>query len=109
MAKKKKEELPDYTVADMDLDGMPWNTGKSWHAPMKIGKRKKNFYGEHAGEREKDKTGTAGEWPGTQEEPVSPEARRYMVWQGLKEGLLIGLVFVGAAFLFILFCLYVWF
>lgn len=108
MGKKKKEELPDYTVADMDLDGMPWNTGKPWHAPMKMGKRRKNFYGEHAAEEAEQKKKTAP-WPGTEEEPLTDQERRYMAWQGLKAGLLIGLVFVGAAFLFLLFCLYVWF
>lgn len=31
--KKKKyrqEELPDYTVAHMDVDGMPWNSKRPW-------------------------------------------------------------------------------
>ncbi len=92
MGRKKKEDLPDYTVADMDLDGMPWNTRKLGHAARET-------------EQEEKK---AGQWPGL-EEPLTGEERRYMAWQGLKAGLLIGLVFVGAAFLFLLFCLYVWF
>ena len=28
MGKRQKDELPDYTVANMDVDGMPWNTGR---------------------------------------------------------------------------------
>ena len=30
MGKKQKEELPDYTVANMDVDGMPWNSRRPW-------------------------------------------------------------------------------
>ena len=30
MGKRKKEELPDYTVANMDVDGMPWNSRRPW-------------------------------------------------------------------------------
>ena len=108
MGKRKKEELPDYTVADMDLEGMPWNTRKSWHVPMSFPKKKKNIYGEGAAKEAEQKDQKAAQWPDT-EDPLTAQERRYMAWQGLKAGLLIGLVFVGAAFLFLLFCLYVWF
>lgn len=28
--KRRQEELPDYTVAHMDVDGMPWNSKRPW-------------------------------------------------------------------------------
>ena len=30
MKKKLSDDLPDYTVADMNVDGMPWNTRRPW-------------------------------------------------------------------------------
>ena len=44
MGKKQKEELPDYTVANMDVDGMPWNSRRPWQIlPGDPSKRRKEF------------------------------------------------------------------
>lgn len=44
MAEKKKEELPDYTVAHMDLEGMPWNSRRPWQIlPGRPGIMEKKF------------------------------------------------------------------
>ena len=44
MGKRKKEELPDYTVANMDVDGMPWNSRRPWQIfPGDPSKRRKEF------------------------------------------------------------------
>ena len=81
MIKKKKEEPPDYTVANMDIEGMPWNTrGPRLSVP--------------------------GDTP--EKEPLTKEETRGMIWLALKAALAVGTVFAIAAFLFILFCLFVW-
>ena len=44
MGKRKKEELPDYTVANMDVDGMPWNSRRPWQIfPGDPSKSRKEF------------------------------------------------------------------
>ena len=44
MGKRKKEELPDYTVAKMDVDGMPWNSRRPWQIlPGDPSKHRKEF------------------------------------------------------------------
>ena len=44
MGKKQKEELPDYTVANMDVDGMPWNSRRPWQIfPGDPSKSRKEF------------------------------------------------------------------
>ncbi|MDO5135915.1 MAG: hypothetical protein Q4D55_07670 [Eubacteriales bacterium] len=98
---KKKEELPDYTVADMDLEGMPWNTRRPWQIlPGDPAKRRKKSHVEPSGEGNPFLMG--------EEEPLTGEERRGMVWMALKAALSIGAVFGLAGLLFILFCLYVW-
>lgn len=81
MGRKKKEELPDYTVANMDIEGMPWNTRQP---RQKI-------------------PGDTMEKP-----PLTKEETRGMIWLALKAALAVAAVFAVAAFLFILFCLFVW-
>ncbi|MDD2959006.1 MAG: hypothetical protein PHR92_10855 [Lachnospiraceae bacterium] len=99
--KKEKEELPDYTVADMDLEGMPWNRRKPWSVSPSDRSGWEDIrsaeYGAGAGE-ERDGA----------EEPFSREETRGMIWGAMKAALLIGMIFVLAAFLFLLFCVFVW-
>ena len=71
MKKKLSDDLPDYTVADMNGSENPFLAG--------------------------------------QEQPFEKEERRALVWIALKAALLLGGVFVLAAFLFLLFCVNVWF
>lgn len=98
MSKKKKDDLPDYTVADMDVDGMPWNTKNPWMLPGRPGETRKHPM---TGKPETKETPV--------QEPISKEETRFMIWNALKASLLVAGVFGLAAFLFILFCLYVWF
>ena len=94
---EKKEELPDYTVADMDLEGMPWNSRRLWHI-WPGGRRYHKLPRPEAGQND-DKT---------TEEPWTEDERRLLALGALKAALLIGGVFAAAAFLFLLFCVFVW-
>ena len=82
--KRQKDELPDYTVANMDVDGMPWNTGR----------KKFSVQDQELDTEEK--------------EPLTKAETKAVIWLSLKAGLVIGGVFIGAAALFLLFCVYVW-
>ena len=89
MGKRKKEELPDYTVANMDVDGMPWNSRRPWQIfPGDPSRRRKEF--------------------DVKVPEQGKEERRGMIWLSLKASLTVGLIFGGAAFIFILFCVFVW-
>lgn len=99
--KKKKEELPDYTVADMDLEGMPWNSRRPWQIlpgdPAKQQKRKIMAPPDEGNPFLMDGN-----------EPLTREERRGMIFLALKAALSIAAVFGIAGFLFILFCQFVW-
>lgn len=104
MGKKKKEELPDYTIADMDLEGMPWNSRRLWQirpGKSQFGKK------DHRREDPTAEAEKAGSNP--QDPPLTRKERWDLTWIALKASLLIGGVFAVAGFLFILFCVYVWF
>lgn len=99
--RKEKEELPDITVANMDLEGMPWSQSKP--GQMLFGR---NGQGGH-----REKESASMEQPAAmehREKEFTPKERREMAWIALKAGLLIGGVFAGAFFLFLLFCVFVW-
>ncbi|MFR3947901.1 MAG: hypothetical protein ACLTZM_12975 [Ruminococcus sp.] len=105
--KKKKEELPDYTVANMDVDGMPWNSRRPWQIfPGDPSKSRKEF------DVKVPEPGMENEVPDDlsafQNPPMTKEERRGIIWLSLKASLTVGLIFGGAAFLFILFCVFVW-
>ena len=55
--KRRQEELPDYTVAHMDVDGMPWNSKRPWQLlpgdPARESRKKS----------ESSICGTNDEWP----------------------------------------------
>lgn len=110
MKKKPSDDLPDYTVADMNVDGMPWNARRSWQLlsgdPSAV--KKKNDL-QHAKPRRDDTDGSENPFLAGQEQPFEKEERRALVWIALKAALLLGSVFVLAAFLFLLFCVNVWF
>ena len=107
MGKRKKEELPDYTVANMDVDGMPWNSRRPWQIlPGDPSKSRKEF------DVKVPEPGMENEVPDElsafQNPPMTKEERRGMIWLSLKASLTVGLIFGGVAFLFILFCVFVW-
>ena len=97
MGKKKKEELPDYTVAKMDVDGMPWNSRRPWQIlPGDPSKHRKEFdvkVPEPGMESDMPDNLSAFENP-----PMTKEERRGMIWLSLKASLTVGLIFGGAAF-----------
>ena len=103
MGKRKKEELPDYTVANMDVDGMPWNSRRPWQIfPGDPSRRRKEFdvkVPEPGMENEVTDNLSAFQNP-----PMTKEERRGIIWLSLKASLTVGLIFGGAAFIFILFC-----
>ena len=51
--KRRQEELPDYTVAHMDVDGMPWNSKRPWQLlpgdPARESRKKRSL--QYAGRR----------------------------------------------------------
>ena len=105
--KKQKEELPDYTVANMDVDGMPWNSRRPWQIfPGDPSKSRKEF------DVKVPEPGMENEVPDDlsafQNPPMTKEERRGIIWLSLKASLTVGLIFGGAAFIFILFCVFVW-
>ena len=107
MGKRKKEELPDYTVANMDVDGMPWNSRRPWQIfPGDPSKSRKEF------DVKVPEPGMENEVPDDlsafQNPPMTKEERRGIIWLSLKASLTVGLIFGGAAFIFILFCVFVW-
>ena len=82
--KRKKEELEDdgRTIANMNVEGMPW-----YHRPSIDAKADSN----------------------RPSEPMTPEEQRLYTWAAIKAGLLIVLVFAVVFGLFIAFCDFVWF
>ena len=80
MAKRKQYDDDDgRVIAKMNVDGMPWY--------VEAAKKKQS----------------------SQELNLTKEESRAILWGTLKAGLLIAGVFVVAALIFILFCIYVWF
>ena len=103
MTERKKEELPDYTVADMNVEGMPWNSRRPWQIfPGDPAKRKHPM----TSEKMSDERNNSVLMP--DQEPISSEERRGMIWIALKAALCVALVFGTAALVFIIFCVFVW-
>ncbi len=93
MGRKRNVKLPEgddgRTIADMNVEGMPWYTPGG---------------GGPEGKGEKGKAG--------QESPdpvLTKEESRYYTWGALKAALLVTLVLCGGIVLFVLFCQFVWF
>lgn len=82
MKRHNKEELPEddgHTIADMNVEGMPWY-------------------------RKREKWDYQGEQP-----EYSKKERRAIIWGTLKAALLVGFAFIGAFFLLILvLCIVAW-
>ena len=84
---KKKPELPEWddgrTVADMNVDGMPWYDSRL--------------------DRSQDGV------PEAEPHQMTREEQRMYTWAAIKAGLLVVLVFAVVFGLFIAFCDFVWF
>ncbi len=87
---KRPPEDDGRSIADMNVDGMPW-----YGRPIGFGRKKANRdrktpeYIEH-------------------DPPLSPRETRNLMIQSVVAALVIGLIFLTALFLFILFSLHVW-
>ena len=84
MPKRINESDPEddgRTIADMNVDGMPWYV-------------------------QGDENRTA---PGGRHEQMTDEEVRAYRFAALKAALLVALIFIGAFFLFLLFCDFIWF
>ena len=89
MAKKKTYDDDDgRVIANMNVDGMPWSMRDVMSRRRKSDERLNS---------EQDFS------------DLTKEETRELVKGAMKAGLLIGGVFLAGAFLFILFCLFVWF
>ena len=87
---RKKTDLPEWddgrTIADMNVEGMPWYSPK---------KRKTG------GNERKDSSG---------KKPVlTKEESRYYTWGALKAALLVVGVMCAGIVVFVLFCQHIWF
>ena len=86
---KKKPELPEWddgrTVADMNVDGMPWYSPKK-RVPAEERKSQAD-----------------------RETAMTKEESRYYTWGALKAALLVTGAICGGIALFILFCQFIWF
>ena len=87
MKKKKKEAFEDdgRTIANLNVDGMPWYTEAKPLYPAK---------------KEREKTAL---------DELSRREAFKVSFNAMLAGLVVGLIFVGLALLFILFCVFVWF
>lgn len=89
MAKKKVYDDDDgRVIANMNVDGMPWSMRDV------MSRRKKSDEKLQSSQDFSD---------------LTKEETRELVKGAIKAGLLIGGVFLVGAFLFILFCLFIWF
>ncbi len=98
---EKKEELKQYediTVANMNIDGMPWYVKK----PEDL--RPSGDSSANSGQ-----VSDSGASQFANEEILSPKETRRLIVNSVLAALFIGGVFLFAIFLFLLFCIYVWF
>ncbi len=100
--KKKKDDFEDdgRVIADMNLEGMPWNNPK----PYRLGFGRKPGGNMPGARQDEDNTNTQPEIP-----PLTKKETRRIAANAMLAGLGVAMVFVIAAALFILFCVHVWF
>ena len=120
--KQSQDDLPDYTVAHMDVDGMPWNSKRPWQIlpgdPARESRKKRSLQYAEPTETDRRQDGEAHSgadaddlhafFAEQKQDGLTGEERRSLVWLALKASLAVGGVFVLAAFLFILFCVKIW-
>lgn len=60
--------------------------------------------------RRNEKLRTEADYPSTEhQQPLSRKERRSLIWSSVLAGLTIAGIFIGGAYLFILFCIHIWF
>lgn len=82
-------------IADMNIEGMPWYSGDK--SPRTLRERKKELKASGYNRIE------------TNDPPLSNKESQRLIVNAVAAAMLIALIFIGAAFLFLLFCVYVWF
>ena len=93
MLRKKKpprqyDDDDGRVIAPMDVDGMPWSNPRPGRRRAKA---------------------SDGQEDGPKPPPMSRRETLQVICSAVLAGLLIALLFVGAAFVFIWFCIHVWF
>jgi len=81
-------------IADMNVEGMPWYTGDK--SPRTLRARRKEL--KASGNNQNDMNSP----------PISNKESMHLMANAVVAGIVIALIFIGAAFLFLLFCQYVW-
>lgn len=81
-------------IADMNVEGMPWYAGDN--SPRTLRARKKEL--KASGNNQSD----------TNSPPLSNKESMHLIANAIVAAMVVALIFIGAAFLFILFCEYVW-
>lgn len=106
--KKKRDDFVDdgRTIANMNIDGMPWNNRIGGIVPPQVA-NDKDAADDDNSERTQNRTPRAGN-------DGSPPYMGAKETRALIKGVMLAVLLVGAVFLvalagFILFCIYVWF
>ncbi len=98
--RKKYDDDDGRVIANMDIEGMPWNNGYNrWFG----GIYKKKY------RRDIEKQMAEQQQGAPEDLKLTKKETRMLVLNALAAVLLIGAVFALAGFLFILFCTKVWF
>lgn len=98
--RKKYDDDDGRVIANMDIEGMPWNNGYNrWFGGIYKKKYRRDIEKQMAEQQQ-------GE---PQDLKLTKKETRMLVLNALAAVLLIGAVFALAGFLFILFCTKVWF
>lgn len=111
MSKRKKDEFVDdgRIIANMDIEGMPWNNGYNRFlgalSPKNLKKLKKK---QEAAKQSNPEKAESQDMFIREDEWTKQESRTVML-NAILGVLLIGGVFLLAAFLFLLFCTNIWF
>ncbi len=98
--KKKYDDDDGRVIADMNVEGMPWNNGYDrWFGGIYKKKYRRDIENQTQQDTPED----------IEQLNITKRETRVLMLNALAAVLLIGLVFALAAFLFILFCTKVWF
>ncbi len=93
---KKNDDLDRETkIADMNIEGMPWHV--------------KSFADRFRGAGHKHRSSQTMDIGDRNMPPLSGRETWSLILNAVAAALLIGLIFLGAVLLFILFCVFIWF
>ena len=103
LTRKYKDNYDDgRTIANMDIEGMPWNNGYNrWFGSVTHLRRKRLRQNE-------DQSSSSNPFI-MEEQSLTKKEARVLIFNAIVATLLVAGIFIGFAFLFILFCTKVWF